>query len=413
MVEIFHLSNNTTVVMEQMNHVRSVSFGLWVRAGSVNESKHNNGCAHMLEHMFFKGTKNRTARKLADDISAIGGNMNAFTSKECTSFYFTTIDKCIYEGIEILSDMIFDSLFDDEEFEREKSVVLEEIDMYEDTPDDVVHEYTQIEVWNGHSLSYNISGTKEIVEKLTVNDVLEFKNRYYIPDNITISVAGCFDREELINKLEYYFGETKIKAVSGSTKNNIIQPPLYTKSVYKRHMDTAQVHINIAFPCVTSEGEERYVAAIANSIIGGNDNSRLFQHIREEMGAAYSVCSYLNLYSIAGLMHIEAVVNPSNADKVVEAIFDDINVLREDGITETELSLAKAQYEIDTILSSDSPKGMMNRNGNQYVFRHEIISKERVIDEINAITVSDVNSFIRKYVIPDMASFAYAGNIKG
>lgn len=417
MVKISHLNNNITIVMEQMEHVRSVSLGLWVRAGSVNESQNNNGCAHLLEHMLFKGTKKRSARQLADDMSAIGGNMNAYTSKECTSFYFTTIDKCLNDGIEIMSDMLFNSVFDPEDYLKERQVVLEEIDMYEDLAEDVVHEYIQTAVWQGHPLAYNISGSKSVVEQIKVDDVVLFKNTFYTPENITISVAGHFDENEILKVLEYYFGERMLKS---SNKNNLLKSELinntvpvsiYHQAEYKRFMDIEQVHINIVFETVSSESEERYIAAMANSILGGNDNSRLFQHIREDMGAAYSVCSYLGLYSITGLLHIDAVVNPVNVSTVVEAIFGEVNRLRNEDVSNEELKLAKAQYEIDTILSADSPKGMMNRNGNQYIFSKRILTQDEILKQIQSVSIQDVRSFFEKYIVPEKASIAYAGNI--
>lgn len=412
MVKISHLNNNITVVMEQMEHVRSVSLGLWVRAGSVNESKANNGCAHLLEHMIFKGTVKRTARKLADDISAIGGNMNAYTSKECTSFYFATIDRYLKNGIEIISDMIFGSVFDANDYEKEKQVVLEEIDMYEDMAEDVVHEYIQTAVWEGHPLSYNISGCRDVVNKITVDDVVQFKNKFYIPENITISVAGHFDETELMNTLELYFGDKILNRDSVYTELSINRDvPVYHKSVYKRFMDIEQVHINIVFETVSCESDERFVAAMVNSVLGGNDNSRLFQNIREDMGAAYSVCSYLGLYSTTGLLHIDAVVNPANIDKVVCAISDEINKLRNNGVTNDELELAKIQYEIDTILSADSSKGIMNRNGNQYVFGNNIISQDEILNKIRSVSIDNVKTFVDKYIDFDKASFAYVGNI--
>ena len=229
MVIIEHLSNNIPVVIEQMNCVRSVSLGLTVRAGSAHEFANNNGCAHLVEHMLFKGTKNRSAKKLADDISRMGGNMNAYTSKESTSYYFTTIDSCLQEGIDIVADLVQYPLFDAMEFEKEKLVVLEEIDMYEDSPEDVVHEYLEGAIWEGNPLSFLISGTRRSVESICIRDVEAFWKEHYCPQNMLISIAGNVDVNRVMGWLEESF-----RLMS----NKSLGLPPYLTPVYHKFRDS-------------------------------------------------------------------------------------------------------------------------------------------------------------------------------
>ncbi|BBF42067.1 peptidase, M16 family [Lachnospiraceae bacterium KM106-2] len=406
MVHVNKLSNGMTVVFEKMEHLRSVSLGVWVKVGSANETNENNGIAHMIEHMLFKGTKNRSAKELADDMAMLGGNMNAYTSKECTSYYVTTLDNHLPIAIDILGDMISNSLFDLDDIEREKEVILEEIDMYDDSPDDLVHEMLQKEVWKDHPLGYIISGTKEIVKGYTREDLIRFKEQYYVADNMVISIVGNFEEEKALYLLEHYFGQ-----IASSSVREEITKPDFTRCFVTSNKDIEQIHMNMAFDCVDYHAKEKYVLSIVNAVLGGSENSRLFQIIREEMGLTYSIYSYGSSYGLAGLFHIDATLNPSKIEKVFEGIVKVIDQLREKGISENELNRAKEQINTELIIGSESSRNRVNSNGKAMLCREKIMSLDDTIQAVNDVTREDALAFIDKYLDYNKLSICLVGNL--
>jgi predicted Zn-dependent peptidase len=251
--------------------------------------------------MLFKGTKNRSAKQIADEMARIGGNMNAFTSKECTSYYATTLSEHLPIAIDIISDMLTNSLIDDKALKKEKGVIIEEIDMYDDSPEDLVHEMLQQRIWKDHPLGYMISGTKKIVRKVTREQIQNFMDTYYVGSNMIISVAGHFDEDMVLGLLEEKFGGIKAESDKANQEKS---RPEYNRVQCKRHKDIEQLHCNIAFDCISYLSEERYVLSVLNSILGGSVNSRLFQKIRENSGLTYSIYSYGSSYRETGLFHI-------------------------------------------------------------------------------------------------------------
>lgn len=406
MIQIKELSNGLIVVLEKMDHLRSVSFGTWVKVGSANENQWNNGISHVVEHMMFKGTTNRTAKQIADDCSLLGGNLNAYTSKECTSYYVTTLDSHLKIAIDIISDMLCNSLFKEEDLEKEKCVIVDEIDMYDDSPDDLVHELLQQEVWENHPLGYIISGTKEIVEGLTRDDLVKFVEKYYVADNMVISITGNFEEEEVLILLEEKFG----KIAPSSLREEVTDPQFSTKLV-SREKDIEQVHLNIAFDTVDYLSEEKYILSLVNSVLGGSESSILFQKVREELGLAYSVYSYASTYYNAGLFQIDATLNPSNVMTVFKTIMNLILEFRKKGISELELQMAKEQITTELIIGSESSRNRMNSNGKAMLCRKQIVSLDDTISNINSVTVEMANAFIEKYLTPDRFSMCLIGNL--
>ncbi len=408
MVRIKKLSNGITVVLEDMDYLRSVSLGVFVRVGSANESKENNGIAHVIEHMLFKGTKNRSAKKLADECAMLGGNLNAYTSKECTSYYITTLDYHINNAIELLSDMICNSLISEEDLEKEKGVIIEEIDMYDDSPDDLVHELLQKEVWKNHPLGFIISGSKKKVEAFTREDILEFMKQYYVAENMVISIAGHYDEERIVAALEEHFGGV----LNTDTPSNFTKPRFH-KTFITRNKDIEQVHMNLAFDAVSSNSDEKYIMSIVNSIFGGSDSSILFQKVREELGLAYSVFSYASPYNKAGLFQIDVTLNPSNAHKVFDTIIEIIEEFRRKGIGEEELNRAKEQMNTEFIISNESSRNRMNYNGKALLYHEPIESISEIMEQVNMITIESANAYIRKYFTTNRFSMCLIGNISG
>ncbi len=408
MVHIKKLSNGITVVLEEMAYLRSVSFGVWVRVGSANETRKNNGIAHVIEHMLFKGTKKRSAKQLADDCAMLGGNLNAYTSKECTSYYMTTLDYHIGKAIELLSDMITNSVIDEEDLRKEKGVIEEEIDMYEDSPDDLVHELLQKEVWKSHPLGFIISGTKKNVEAVTKEDILAFMDEFYVAENIVISLAGHFDEEAVLADLEKYFG-----SIAHTGKTSIFTKPEFSTTFVSRNKDIEQVHMNMAFDAICANSPDKYIMSIVNSIFGGSDSSVLFQKVREELGLAYSVFSYASPYNKAGLFQIDVTLNPTNANTVFETILRIMEEFRQEGIHEEELQRAKEQMNTEFIIGNESSRSRMSCNGKALLFDEPIETISEIMEKVNQITVEQVNAFIRKYFTTDHFSVCLIGNIEG
>lgn len=406
MVNIKQLSNGITVVLEEMTYLRSASFGVWIKVGSSSEDNSNNGISHMIEHMLFKGTKNRNAKQIADHMARIGGNINAFTSKECTSFYAITLDEHLPIAIDIISDMLTNSLIDSKELEKEKGVVIEEIDMYDDSPEDLVHEMLQKSIWREHPLGYIISGDKDTVRSFTREQIIDYMNQYYVASNMVISLAGNFKEEEVLGLLEDSFGKIPV----GEPKNQMIAP-IYHKSIYTKSKDIEQIHLNIAFESIDYNSEEKYALAIVNSIIGGSINSRLFQNIRENHGLTYSIYSYGSSYKDAGLFHIYAAMNPSQIEIVIKMIFENIEELKKDGVTDEELAQTKEQIKTELIMGSESSKSRMNSNGKSIMNRGAITPLDETIERVNQITREDIINYLNKYYDTSRCSISLVGNL--
>jgi len=409
MTYIEKLSNGIIVVMETMPYLKSAAFGVWVKVGSANENESNNGIAHMIEHMMFKGTKNRTAKQIADDMARIGGNLNAYTSKECTSYYATTLSEHLPMAIKIIGDMLNNSLIDEKALRKEKGVIIEEIDMYEDSPEDLGHDMLQQKIWKGHPLGYIISGKKTTVRKISREQILDFIDNFYTGENIVISIAGNFDQKEILSLVEEEFGKIK----PGSLKENSSQDkPVYHKVVCKKHKDIEQLHINIAFDCISYMSEERFVFSILNSILGGSVNSRLFQKVREEAGLTYSIYSYGSSYKSTGLLHIYTAMNPAQKNTVIDMIYDEIDDLKKNGITEDELAMTKEQIKTELILGNEGAKNRMNANAKSMMSRGRLVSINELIDKINSVTLENVLDFVNRYLDISNSSMSLVGNIR-
>jgi predicted Zn-dependent peptidase len=409
MTNIYTLSNSITVVMERMPYLKSAAFGVWIRAGSANEDDTNNGVAHMIEHMLFKGTEHRTAKQIADDMARIGGNINAFTSKECTSYYATTLSEHLPIAIDILSDMLTSSLFEEKALKKEKGVIIEEIDMYDDSPEDLVHELLQQRVWKNHPLGYMISGTKKVVRRVGREQLLDFMNTHYVGRNIIISVAGSFEEEKILELLEKSFGRLKEKS---EREYESPGKPKFHKVVCKRDKDIEQMHLNMAFDCISYQSEERYTLSVLNSILGGSVNSRLFQKIREDSGLAYSIYSYGSSFRDTGLLQIYAAMNPAQTPIVLKKIRQIVTDLKKKGVSAEELAMTKEQIKTELILGSESAKSRMNSNGKSMMNRGRVTTPEELIEGINKVSLEDLKNFANQYLNLEACSYSLVGNLK-
>lgn len=404
MVKIKYLDNGLCVVGEENPYVRSVAVGIWIKNGSVDENESNSGISHFIEHMMFKGTEKRTARNIADEMSAIGGRINAFTGKEYMCYYAHTLDNHIDVALDVLSDMLLNSKFLTEDMEKEKGVILEEINMYEDSPEEIVHDLIQQEAWGNSSLGSNILGTKENINTFTRDDLIQYMKNYYIPDNIVISVVGKIDFDEIFKKIEDRFSVlVNKKPIPRSNKVN------YKKCFVTKDKDIEQVHLCLGFPTIPYDSENIYLLSIINTILGGGMNSKLFQAIREEKGLAYSIYSYAETYKSAGLLNIYAATNPSQIEEVIEHIIQEITLLIKEGISEEELNKTKEQIKSNLIIGFENMNSRMSSYGKYKLILNRIKSQDEMIEGINEVTADQLIDFAKETFDLNKMSVALVG----
>ncbi|MGE5612766.1 MAG: M16 family metallopeptidase, partial [Bacillota bacterium] len=348
----FTLGNGIRIVCERIPHVRSVSLGVWVKAGVRCESRQNNGISHFIEHMLFKGTKNRSAAEIAGSIDNIGGQLNAFTGKECTCYHARVLDEHIEIAIDVLSDMLHNSLFAEKDISLEKKVIIEEISMYEDNPEELVHDILTESVWAGCSIGYPILGTRKSIRKINKDKVLNYFHEKYVPCNTVISVAGNFDEIKLKELLEKYFGQKPQGQDTEQEPDSMPEPEQvdFKPVTSVKEKETEQVHLCIGFEGVKNGDDDIYTLLAINNILGGSMSSRLFQKIREKKGLVYSIYSYPTAYNDAGLFTIYAGMKPENLGIVLKLIQDEIRLLNKRGITSQELEKSKEQLKGSYVL---------------------------------------------------------------
>lgn len=378
------------IVLENIPTVRSVAIGVWIGTGSRFENTKNNGISHFLEHMFFKGTKTRTAREIAESFDSIGGQVNAFTSKEYTCYYAKVLDTHSPYALEVLADMFFNSTFDEGELSKEKNVVLEEIKMYEDTPDDIVHDMLSRASFKNHELGFPILGTEETLNTFTGHTLRDYMDTHYVPEEVVISVAGNVD-ESFIKEVEKWFGDYK---TSGVIKPEIQTPVFYPEKL-TRKKETEQAHLCLGFPGLSLKDERSYSLIILNNIFGSSMSSRLFQEVREQKGLAYSVFSYHSAFQDNGIFTIYGGTAPHQLDELYNTILNIVDDLKENGITDKELKNSKEQIKGNLMLSLESTNSRMSRNG-----KHELIlgyhrTLDDMVESIDNVSKDDVDTLVQ------------------
>jgi len=390
MYEEILLKNNLTVVYEKLPYVRSVSFGLWIGTGSRYETPNINGISHFVEHMLFKGTETKTAKDIAMTIDNIGGQINAFTGKECTCYYTKTLDSDLETGIELISDMLFNSRFDPAHIETEKNVIVEEIGMYEDYPEEMVHDMLSEEIWSGNSLGYPILGNYQTVSDISRENILDYIKSHYVPENSVISVAGNFDEKQLVEMVEKYFGGWK----SHDYCKVRAYKPWFNSSLKLKRKETEQVHMCLGFRGVKHGEESIYSLLALNNILGGGMSSRLFQKVREEMGLAYSIYSYPTSYRDVGMFTIYAAASPKKYNEVINLIKNEISNLTHDTISDSDLEKAKNQLKGSYILGLDSTSSRMNGMGKSQLITGKIRTSDEILESIDKVTIDSVRDVI-------------------
>lgn len=411
MLKTFELENGIRVVLEPMSHLRTVSFGVWVKVGSVNETVENNGISHVIEHCLFKGTKTRPAKQLADEISAIGDQLNAFTGKECTAFYGVTLTEYLPKLMELVGDMLQNSTFEEEPLQKELGVILEEIDMYDDSPEDLVHELLQKNVWKNHALGYIISGEKSVVSGMTREQIMDYMKLHYCGSNMVISIAGNFEETAVLADLKRYFEAIPKYGTGVDANKDAATVPQFYRCLCERKKDVEQLYMNLAFPTMDERDEERHVQIMANALLGGSNNSRLFQQVREELGLAYSVYSYSSLYRYAGLFHIDVIVNPSNAMTVYEKLAEILKEFNQNAIGAEELQSLYTQMRIEMIMGSESARNRMERNAKSLLMHDRVVPLEETLEKLSKVSAEDIRAFGEKYFDLAKAGICLVGDI--
>lgn len=385
------LPNGLRIIGERIEHFRSVSVGLWLGAGSQYETAEEAGVSHFLEHMVFKGTAKRTARQIAEEMDAVGGQLNAFTAKECTCFYAKVVDEHLPLAMDVIADLVTAPAFDPAEMEKEKGVVLEEIAMAEDTPEDLVHELLMLAHCGDQPVARPILGTCESVSGCARDKLAGYWRRMYRPQNAVLAIAGNYDWDAV----RAMAGEL----LGGWPSDGMDRREWATRAavpgVETKEKDIEQAHICLGYPGLMMGDERNYELSIFNSVFGGAMSSRLFQKIREDSGMAYTVYSYPNAYTDCGMLSVYAATNPETAVAVYDMILAEAKAIAEAGMTRAEFDMAREQMKAGYILGLESTSARMQSVGRRLLLLNRTRTEDETIARINAVKYDDVNDLMR------------------
>ena len=403
-MEKYVLKNGLILLVEPMPYLRSASMGIWVKAGSMLEKPEENGLSHFMEHMAFKGTHTRSARQIAEEMDAVGGHLNASTSKLCTNYYAKVIDEDLPLAADILSDIVCNPALDEAETDKERGVILEEISMVEDSPEEVVYDVLAEAVFGDQALGQTILGPAEKIAAYTPDDLRAFRAHHYGPGNAVVAVAGNVQPEQVRDLMEEKFGTWEGAAGQQFPECTAIDAP---RKLF-REKDTEQVHLCLSFRGTKMGSQEIYPAAVLNSILGGGMSSRLFQRIREELGMAYSVYSGPSNYPHCGEFTVYAATSPKYAKTVLEQIDIEIGKLLEKGITDKEFTQAKAQLKGSFILGLESAYNRMSALGHNQILLGRVIPAEDTIAAIERVSMEDIRETAQR-ILTGPRAYAVVG----
>ncbi len=396
--------NGVRILVEKLPYVRSVSMGIWVNVGSSDEKPEENGITHFIEHMLFKGTYSRTAKEIAESFDRIGGQLNAFTSKENTCYYAVTLDHHAKEAITILADMFFHSKFAESEIEKERQVIFEEMAMVEDTPDDDVDERLWSAMYPNHPMGAPILGTEETLATFTKEKIEAYMNEHYTPDKIVISIAGNISNE-LVNQVIFLFGQFS-RTFPQSSNLTPMSYPLFIPGKVKKESNTEQSHLALGYEGLTIKDPNLMSLLVLNNILGDTTSSRLFQKVREEKALAYSIFSYYSAYENAGAFMIYGGTSPDKLIKLEETIFQTIDQLVKNGVSNIEIQYAKEQLESTLLLGLETSNDFMNHNAKNELIFGKDKTVEQTLQELSAVDEESVNQ-----IIPQLLTKPYARSV--
>jgi predicted Zn-dependent peptidase len=384
------LPNGICLVSERIPHVRSVAVGVWVDTGSRHEPTSKRGVSHFIEHLVFKGTETRTAEEVAKAVDSVGGQMDAFTTKEHTCFYVTVLDRHLPLAVELLSDILLRPLFAADDIERERSVVLQEFRMVEDTPDDLIHDLFAERVWAGHPLGQPILGDKKIILGLDRDTIFRHFVDEYTPGRITIAAAGRLEHAQLADLFSKYFVDFR----RGSADRDGAGPPELTPRIELVDKPLEQIHFVIGGPGLRQDAPERYVLYLLNTIVGGSMSSRLFQEVRERQGLVYSIYSGNAAFRDCGLFYIYAGTEPAHFPKVLRLVVEELRKLKRSGVTADELARAKEHLKGSLMLSLESTSSRMSRLAKQELYFRQYFSLDEILAAVDRVTVDQMQALV-------------------
>jgi len=403
------LKNGIKVIMEKIPYIKSVSVGVFINVGTKDESENNNGISHFIEHMIFKGTEKRDAKDIAKEIDNLGGQMNAFTSSEYTCYYVRVLDKHLTTAVDILSDMLNNPKFSEEDIANEKRVILEEINMYLDSPEDVVFDMIHEIMFKGTPLSFPVLGTKETVKNLDRKTLIDYYNKYYRPDNMVITVIGNYNEKEIIDILNNYF--SRKPSCKNIVRDKSSSLPSLKPCILGKQREFEQVNFCLGTEGIKRDNEEKYSLYIINNFFGGSVSSILFQKIREERGLAYSVYSTPVSFKNAGIFTIYAALSNKEILNVARLIKEEIIKFKKNLIGKSDLLKLKEQLKSSYILEMESTFDRMLEIGSSELLTGDALTLEEVLNKINKVSLDDIKRVTEKIFDSSKFNIAYVGNI--
>jgi predicted Zn-dependent peptidase len=403
------LPNGLVVLTEPMEHVHSVSVGIWLRTGSRREHAAVNGIAHFIEHMVFKGTRRRTAEDIAREVDRVGGMLNAFTDKEMVCFHTRVLDEHLPKAFDVLADIVLEPKFAEEDIAREQSVVLEEIGMAQDNPEDLVHELFTQNFWSTHALGKPILGTPETVSSLTRGALQDWFRKYYAPNQLVITAAGHLTHAQLVDLVSERF--SSLAAVPDHVADP--QPHPAPHITLRTKSELEQVHICIGLPGFPLTDRRRFAASLLNNILGGGMSSRLFQNIRERQGLAYSIFSDLNSYRDAGVLSVYAGTSLETAEQLIRSVLDEFRRMRDEPLTEEELRRAKDHLKGATLLALEGSGQRMSSLARYHIYFDRHFTPQELIAMLESVTIEEIQVIAREFFQQDRLAASVVGNLNG
>jgi len=403
------LPNGLTVLTEQMQHIRSVSIGIWIKTGSRDEDPQWNGISHFVEHMVFKGTEHRSAEDIARQVDSIGGNMDAFTAKECICFNVKVLDEHLPIAMDVLSDLVLNPVFDAQDITRERGVILEEIKMDEDSPDYLVHEIFTQNFWKDHPLGKPILGTKDSVKRFERDPVLGFYGQRFSPGNFIISAAGNVNHQQFVQLVSKHFQHMK------PVKNGFhsAPPAIVPRIIMRNKKALEQVQICVGVPAHPIAHERRHASYILNTLLGGGMSSRLFQNIRERQGLAYAIYSDLSPCRDTGCLSVYAGTSRESASKVVQCIVSEFRQLKSEPVPEEELRRSKDQLKGSLMLSLESSTARMSNLARQEMYFDRFYTLDELLEKIERVTAEELQQLANEFFRTESIAVTVLGNLNG
>src|SRR5947209_16066789 len=407
-IEMSTLDNGVRIITEVMPHVRSVSVGIWIGAGSRRESSEQNGISHFIEHMLFKGTTTRSAEDIARSVDALGGNLDAFTAKEMVCFNTKVLDQHLSVAFDVLADLVLHPLFREEDIEKEKGVVLEEIKMEADSPDYLVHEIFSSNFWKDHPLGKPILGSPNNVKRFDQATLRGYYDSVYAPSNLVVTAAGNLTHQDLVELVIGHF-ETLSPACAAPPDP---VPSTHARIALRNKKSLEQVHLCLGVPSFPLPHQERFACYVLNTLLGGGMSSRLFQNIRERQGLAYAVFSELSPYRDTGCLSIYAGTSLEAARQVVESITNEFRQLKAQPVGDEELRRAKDHLKGSLMLGLESTASRMSNLARQELYFGHFFSLDQLVESIEAVTADDVQRIAQAFFDPKQIALTVLGNLE-